>query len=112
MAFKKGMPKIEGSGMKKGTTTVRARDTAEAFERVAKKYGDPLEALAEMAFDPNNDLPIRQNSMKELLKYGYAQRRAVEVSGPNGDAVQMNVEIFDNALDLLKKAARNKAPEE
>jgi hypothetical protein len=111
MAFVKGQKRAEGAGMKKGHVTVRNRDTAEAFERIVAKYGDPMDALAEMAFDSAIDLPIRQNSMKEIMKYGYAQRKAVELSGPNGDPVQLDVKVFDNALDMLKNAARKKTPE-
>lgn len=111
MAFVKGMKRPEGAGMPKGHVTVRHRDTAEMFEKIVKKFGDPMEELAKIAFDSSVDLPLRQNSLKELGKYGYAQRKAVELSGPNGDPVQLDVKIFDNALDMLKTAARNKTPE-
>ena len=111
MTFRKGVPRPEGAGMKKGAKTKRSLDTQATFERIVAKYGDPLEALAEMAFDPAVDIAIRNGSLKEVVKYGYAQRRAVEISGPDGDPVKLDVGIFDDALNLLKTAARNKPSE-
>ena len=111
MGFTKGMKRPEGAGMRKGAKTKRSLDTQATFERIVAKHGDPLEALAEMAFDPSIDIAIRNGSLKEVVKYGYAQRKAVEISGPDGDPVQVDVGFFDDALDLLKNAARNKPSE-
>jgi hypothetical protein len=98
MSFVKGMKKIEGSGMKKGSMTKRTAETAETFARIVEKYGDPLMALAEMAFNPEHDIVIRQSSLKEVVKYGHAQRKAVELSGPNGGALQL-----DHRLALIEQ---------
>lgn len=97
-AFQKGMKKVEGSGMKKGQVTKRAADTAETFARIVEKYGDPLMALAEMAFDPSHPLDIRQGSLKEVVRYGYAQRKAVELTGKDGEPLQL-----DHRLALIEQ---------
>lgn len=79
MPFITGHKKIEGSGMKRGQKTRRSLDTAEAFNRVVDRYGDPLEALAALAFDPSTEASIRMTGLKELCHYGYAKRKMVDV---------------------------------
>ena len=96
--FQKGMKKIEGSGMKKGQVTKRAADTAETFAKIVEKYGDPLLALAAMAFDPENDIVIRQSSLREVVSYGYAKRKAIELTGKDGEPLQL-----DHRLALIGK---------
>ena len=105
--FKKGDPRPAGAGMKPGQKTKRALDTQETFAKIVEKYGDPLLALAEMAFDPENDITIRQSSMREVVKYGYAQRKAVEISGPNGDplAVDTRLELIGQITSAFEKLA-------
>ena len=93
MSFVKGMKKPEGSGMKKGSMTKRTAETAETFARIVEKYGDPLMALAEMAFNPEHDIVIRQSSLKDLVKYGHAQKKSVEVSGPDGSPLGLDVRL-------------------
>jgi hypothetical protein len=98
MSFVKGMKKPEGSGMKKGSMTKRTAETAETFAKIVEKYGDPLMALAEMAFDPAHPLDIRQSSLKEVVKYGHAQRKAVELTGKDGEPLQL-----DHRLALIEQ---------
>lgn len=85
----KGMKKPPGSGIQKGQKTKRTAETQETFQKIVDKYGDPLMALAEMAFDPENDITIRQSSLKEVVKYGHAQRKAVEITGKDGEPLQV-----------------------
>lgn len=101
----KGMPRPAGSGMKPGQKTKRTADTAETFAKIVEKYGDPLLALAEMAFDPENDLVIRQSSMKEVVSYGYAKRKALEISGPDGAplALDVKMELIGKITDAFGK---------
>jgi hypothetical protein len=103
--FKKGDPRPAGAGMKPGQKTKRTADTAETFAKIVEKYGDPLLALAEMAFDPENDLTIRQSSMKEVVSYGYAKRKALEISGPEGAplALDMKLELIGKITDAFGK---------
>jgi hypothetical protein len=101
------MKRPEGSGMQKGQKTKRALDTQETFARVVEKYGDPLMALADMAFNPENDITVRHNSMKDLVQYGYAKRKALEISGPNGDplAVDVRLELIGQITSAFEKLA-------
>jgi hypothetical protein len=79
MAFEKGHPKIAGSGMRLGQRTRRSQTTADAFARVCDKYGDPLEALAALAFDPTTEPALRMTGLRELCQYGYAKCKSVEL---------------------------------
>ena len=105
MTFAKGMKKVEGSGMKKGAVTKRTAETADTFARIVDKYGDPLLALAEMAFNPENDLVIRQSSMKEVVQYGHSKRKALEISGPDGAplALDVKMELIGKITDAFGK---------
>ena len=104
------MKKPEGSGIQKGQKTKRALETHETFQRIVEKYGDPLMALAEMAFDTDIDLAIRQNSMRELCTYGYAKRKALEISGPNGDplTVDVRLQLIGQITEAFEKLASKK----
>jgi hypothetical protein len=79
MAFEKGHPKIAGSGMRLGQRTRRSQTTADAFARVFDKYGDPLEALAALAFDPTTEPALRMTGLRELCQYGYAKCKTIEL---------------------------------
>lgn len=79
MPFVAGHKKIAGSGMRKGQMTRRSQTTADAFARVSDKYGDPLEALAALAFDPASEPAIRMTGLKELCQYGYAKCKSIEL---------------------------------
>lgn len=96
------------NGNRKGAPNRRTLDTDAVFHRIIEKHGDPLEALAEMAFDLNNDIQIRQASLKELVQYGYCKKRSVEVTGKDGGAIEVDVRLdlvsqISKALDLLAK---------
>lgn len=92
-AWKKGMARVPGSGQKPGTRTKRSLETQEIYERIVEKYGEPMLALAEMSFDPQYDPAIRQSSLKELVSYGHAKKRVVEVTGPDGGALEIDVRL-------------------
>ena len=79
MGFQVGHKKVAGSGMKRGQRTRRSLDTAEAFNRVVETYGDPLEALAALAFNPATEPAIKMAGLKELCQYGYAKRKTVDI---------------------------------
>jgi len=103
----KGMPRVANSGMKKGQVTKRVADTQQTFQKIVDTYGDPLLALAEMAFNQENDINVRHNSLKEVAKYGYAQRKAIEVSGPDGSplAVDMRMQLIGQITEAFEKLA-------
>jgi len=102
MTFQKGV-KPEGSGRKKGTQNKRNVLRQEIFDKIVEKHGDPLEALAEMAFDPNNDLMVRKDCLKEVVQYGHAKKKAIEISGPDGGPIEMRLELIEQITGLIDK---------
>lgn len=102
MPFQKGV-KPEGSGRKKGSQNKRNILRQETFDRIVEKHGDPLEALAEMAFDPNHDLLVRKDCMKELVQYGYAKKKSVEISGPDGQPLEVRFQLIEQITGLIEK---------
>lgn len=102
MPFQKGV-KPEGSGRKKGSQNKRNIQRQEIFDRIVEKHGDPLEALAEMAFDPNNDLLVRKDCLKEVVQYGHAKKKSVEITGPDGGPIEARLELVGQITDLIAK---------
>ena len=102
MAFKKG-EKPTGSGRKAGTPNKRNVARQEIFDKIVEKHGDPLEALAEMAFDPNHPLDIRKDCLKEVVQYGHAKKKAIEISGPDGGPIEARLELVGQITDLIGK---------
>jgi hypothetical protein len=100
--FMKG-GKNPGLGRPKGSPNKRDVKRQEVFDRIVAKHGDPLEALAEMAFDPNHDLMIRKDCMKELVQYGHAKKKSVEISGPNGQPLEMRFELIEQITGLIER---------
>lgn len=102
MPFQKGV-KPEGSGRKKGSQNKRNILRQEIFDKIVEKHGDPLEALAEMAFDPNHDLMVRKDCLKEVVQYGHAKKKAIEISGPDGGPIEMRLELIEQITGLIEK---------
>jgi len=102
MAFQKGV-KPAGSGRKAGTPNKRDVNRQEIFERIVEKYGDPLEALAEMAFNPKHDLLVRKDCLKELVQYGHAKKKSVEITGPDGGPIEARLELVGQITDLIAR---------
>ena len=102
MPFQKGV-KPEGSGRKKGSQNKRNIQRQEIFDKIVEQYGDPLEALAEMAFDANHDLLVRKDCLKELVQYGHAKKRSVEVTGPDGGPIEARLELVGQITELIGK---------
>jgi hypothetical protein len=102
MLFQKGV-KPEGSGRKKGSQNKRNIERQEIFDKIVEKHGDPLEALAEMAFDPNHDLMVRKDCLKEVVQYGHAKKKAIEISGPDGGSIEMRLELIEQITALIEK---------
>lgn len=102
MPFKKG-EKPAGSGRKAGTPNKRDVKRQEIFDKIVEKHGDPLEALAEMAFDPNHPLDIRKDCLKEVVQYGHAKKKAIEISGPDGGPIEARLELVGQITDLISR---------
>jgi len=82
---------IKTGGRKAGTPN-KAGSNAVLAMIIAKLGCDPLEALAEIAANKREVQPgLRVKALAELAKYGHAQLRAVEHSGPGGEQLTINV---------------------
>ncbi|HZL57798.1 MAG TPA: hypothetical protein VFC21_11975 [Bryobacteraceae bacterium] len=97
MAFVKGTPKPPGSGRKKGQVCRLAADVRSKLQELGC---DPIEGLARLAMDPDSERPIVARCLTELAQYVYPKRRAIEISGIDGAAIEVN----DNssAIESLK----------
>ncbi len=102
MAFKKGVA-TPGAGRPKGSPNKRNVVRQEIFDKIVERHGDPLEALAEMAFDPNHPLDIRKDCLKEVVQYGHAKKKAIEISGPDGGPIEARLELVGQITDLISK---------
>ena len=76
MAFKKGDPKPANSGRKKGTPN---KKNLGVQERLEQKGVNCIDEILEIA-RTTEDEQIRFQCYKELLKYVYPQRKAVEIA--------------------------------
>lgn len=74
-------------GREAGTPNKR---TADLMERLEGLGCDPLEGLARIADDPSTDTALRARVYADLLQYLYPKRKAVELSGADGDAIKID----------------------
>ena len=84
--FQKGRPK--SGGRKSGTPNRRTTAAAEVLEDLKC---DPIEALVRIAQAKTTPLEIQVACYKELGQYRYAKRRALEVTGHEGEPVRIEV---------------------
>lgn len=82
-------------GRTAGTPNKRTADLAERLEALGC---DPLKGLARIAADPSTDTALRARIYADLLPYMYSKRKALEVSGPDGDAIKIDNEQIRGAI--------------
>jgi hypothetical protein len=91
--FEKGKPRHPNAGIKKGTVHNKTRVEL-ACERAANGRGvDPFLVMAEIAADPSH--PDRLVAAKALGKYLEPEKKAVEVSGQDGEPIALKIVIED-----------------
>jgi len=84
----------KAGGRKRGTQNKRTVGKLLKIDAYcAKRKYDPLCALVDIAVDPAIDLSIRLSCHKELAQYIYAKRKAVELSAPNDEQLNIVVEL-------------------
>ncbi len=87
MPFKPGQ-----SGNPKGRPKgSKNKNTLEAIAVLEKKGINPLEEMADMATDENVSETVRARLLCELASYIYPKRKAVEVSGPDEEALTVKI---------------------
>ena len=83
-------------GRKKGSRNKGSKVSAsEKLRQVEEQLGmtvDPLEGMARIAVDPNSDVQTKLSALRELAKYVYPQRKAVDMSieEDRGEATAMS----------------------
>jgi len=73
--FKAGDKKPENSGRKKGTPNKKTKELMEILSSF-----NPAEKLIEI-YNSTDNLELKAGICKDLLKYVYPQRKAVEMTG-------------------------------
>lgn len=87
--FEKGHKKLPNSGIKKGTVHRKTR-----VELACEAAGvDPFKVMAEIAGDDKH--PDRLIAAKALSKFLEPEKKAVEVSGQDGEPIALKVVIED-----------------
>lgn len=86
-----------GSGRKKGQTCKLSPDVRSKLQEMGY---DPIEGLARIAMDDKTPVAIAQRCHAELAQYVYPKRRAVEISGIDGAAIEIN--DTSSAIESLK----------
>ena len=107
--------KREGAGIKKGAILITEKMRFDILHTLRARGFDPLEKILDcyddaaklykMTIDemPNNHWLInsrwqmKQQVANELLKYIYPQRKAIEVTGANGE------DLFQSFADTVRK---------
>jgi len=89
MAFTKGKARPANAGRKKGTPNKKTQDL---LERCAQRGVDPFEVLLELC--QSDDDAIRLQAAKEACKYIHPQRKAIEMSNPEGEGFKVVVEDY------------------
>lgn len=96
---------MKTGGRKKGTPNKR---TQELQDRLAELDCDPVEGMARLAMDPNNNPELRGRMYSELAQYVYPKRKAIEHSGDMG--VQRYVARMPAAMSSAEEWQAEHAP--
>lgn len=108
MSRLKGTPKT--GGRKKGTLN----KSKQTVEDICQLMGyDPIRALIKIA-QTSNDVAVQASCAKEVAKYVYPVKKAVEVSGLNGEPIKNESSFSPESkqiLDELKNTLDNLASE-
>lgn len=91
--FQKGHKKIPGSGPAKGQLYRKTRVELACEAAGSGRGVDPFRVMADIAEDPEH--PDRLIAAKELAKYLEPQKKAVEMTGADGEAFTMKVIVED-----------------
>jgi hypothetical protein len=102
-------------GQKTGGRTAGTpnRRTADVVGRLESLGCDPLEGLATIAADPNTDTALRARVLADLLPYLYPKRKALELTGADGGAVEVDLaEVRERLARKLTSLITNEKPED
>lgn len=86
----------------------RWRTQQETWEKIVDSYGDPLEELADIAFDKMLDVRTRKDALKEIIQYGHAKRRSMEITGADGNPLEVRLKLIDQISNSIAQLTANK----
>lgn len=87
-----------------GTKNKRTAEFDELYDRLRKQYGCPVEVLMSMATNPEEQSTVRATAAKEIIKYKFATKKAVEHSG--------DLNLGANWTDTLREMAQGDEPQQ
>ena len=77
---------LKTGGRKSGTPNRRTQNIEEKLDAMGC---DPILGMAKIAIDSRQPIELRAAMFKELAQYVAPKRKAIEVSGPDGDALTL-----------------------
>jgi hypothetical protein len=90
----------------------RTLATRDRFDAIVEKYGDPLEELARIAHEKQQDdqgnfyhvnpVEVRVKVLIELAGYGHSKLKTIEHTGANGEPLEFKMNIVQNILQMMK----------
>lgn len=79
----------------------KSRSQQQVWEEIVGTFGDPLTELAKIAFNPQLDVKIRKDALKELTQYGHSKRRSVEITGADGAPLEMRLKMISDIAESI-----------
>jgi hypothetical protein len=105
--FQKGRAKTGGKSL--GCKHKITRDVAGLLDELGC---NPIEGMARIALDPKASEPIKARMLAELAKYTVPQLRSVEVTGRDGNAIEVSyVSVTEQLRSGIARLASRKPPE-
>jgi len=83
--------------------TSKRKTQQDTWESIIDKFGDPLTELAEIAFDKQLPVAIRKDALKEVVQYGHSKRRSIEVTGADGNPLEVRLRLIDEISQAMSK---------
>jgi hypothetical protein len=101
VTFQAGKPRHANAGRKKGTPNKTTQTIQEKLDALGC---DPLEGMAQIALEAKatGDMVLAGRMYAELAQYVAPKRKAVEQTGPNGGAIQHQI----NPVTVTAEEAR------
>jgi len=96
------MPRPKTGGRKRGTPN---RRTADIQEKLAAMGCDPIAGMAAIATDEKQDIALRAAMYKELAQYIAPKRKAVEMTGADGELTLAEFVLGSYELEKNVEAA-------
>ena len=78
----------------------------ETWDHIVNTFGDPLLELAKIAFDDQLSARDRKDALKEVVQYGHSKRRAIEITGADGNPFEIKLQLIDsiaNSISTIKQ---------